>query len=49
VSQFSTLVPVVALIGGVVFLNDVTTEIQLLGTAIVVVSLSLLARYARAH
>jgi len=49
VSQFSTLVPVVALIGGVVFLNDVTTPIQLLGTAIVVVSLSLLARYARAH
>jgi drug/metabolite transporter (DMT)-like permease len=49
VSQFGTLVPVVALIGGVIFLNDVTTPIQLLGTAIVVVSLSLLARYARAH
>ena len=49
VSQFSTLVPVIALIGGVVFLNDVTTPVQLLGTAIVVVSLSLLARYARAH
>jgi drug/metabolite transporter (DMT)-like permease len=49
VSQFSTLVPVVALIGGVIFLNDVTTPVQLLGTAIVVVSLSLLARYARAH
>jgi drug/metabolite transporter (DMT)-like permease len=49
VSQFSTLVPVVALVGGVVFLNDVTTPVQLLGTAIVVVSLSLLARYARAH
>jgi hypothetical protein len=27
----------------------VTTPIQLLGTAIVVVSLSLLARYTRAH
>ena len=49
VSQFSTLVPVIALIGGVVFLNDVTTPVQLLGTAIVVVSLSLLARYVRAH
>jgi len=49
VSQFSTLVPVVALIGGVIFLNDVTTPVQLLGTAVVVVSLSLLARYARAH
>jgi len=49
VSQFSTLVPVVALVGGVIFLNDVTTPVQLLGTAIVVVSLSLLARYARAH
>lgn len=49
VSQFSTLVPVIALIGGIVFLNDVTTPVQLLGTAIVVVSLSLLARYARAH
>ena len=49
VSQFGTLVPVVALIGGVIFLNDVTTPVQLLGTAIVVVSLSLLARYARAH
>jgi len=49
VSQFSTLVPVVALIGGVIFLHDVTTPVQLVGTAIVVVSLSLLARYARAH
>ena len=49
VSQFGTLVPVVALIGGVIFLHDVTTPIQLIGTAIVVVSLSLLARYARAH
>lgn len=49
VSQFSTLVPVVALIGGVVFLDDVTTPIQLIGTAIVVVSLSMLARYAREH
>ena len=49
VSQFSTLVPVVALIGGVIFLSDVTTPIQLVGTAIVVVSLSLLARYARSH
>ena len=33
----------------VVALNDVTTPVQLLGTGIVVVSLSLLARYARAH
>ena len=49
VSQFSTLVPVVSLIGGVIFLHDVTTPVQLVGTAIVVVSLSLLARYARAH
>ena len=49
VSQFSTLVPVIALIGGVIFLGDVTTPVQLVGTAIVVVSLSLLARYARAH
>ena len=49
VSQFSTLVPVVALVGGVVFLDDVTTPIQLIGTAIVVVSLSMLARYAREH
>jgi len=49
VSQFGTLVPVIALVGGVAFLNDVTTPVQLLGTAIVVVSLSLLARYARAH
>ncbi|MFZ9767464.1 MAG: DMT family transporter [Candidatus Limnocylindrus sp.] len=49
VSQFGTLVPVIALIGGVIFLNDVTTPVQLVGTAIVVASLSLLARYARAH
>ena len=49
VSQFGTLVPVVALIGGVIFLQDKTTTEQLVGTAIVVVSLSLLARYARAH
>ena len=49
VSQFSTLVPVVALVGGVVFLDDVTTPIQLIGTAIVVVSLSMLARYAKEH
>ena len=49
VSQFSTLVPVVALVGGVIFLDDATTPIQLIGTAIVVVSLSMLARHAREH
>jgi drug/metabolite transporter (DMT)-like permease len=48
-SQFSTLVPVIALIGGVLFLGDQPSEFQLIGTAIVVAALSALARYTRAH
>jgi drug/metabolite transporter (DMT)-like permease len=48
-AQFGTLVPVIALIGGVLFLGDQPSGFQLLGTAIVVVALSALARYTRAH
>ena len=48
-SQFGTLVPVIALIGGVLFLGDQPSGFQLMGTAIVVVALSALARYTRAH
>jgi drug/metabolite transporter (DMT)-like permease len=48
-AQFGTLVPVIALIGGVLFLGDQPSGFQLLGTAIVVAALSALARYTRAH
>ncbi|MFM7504064.1 MAG: DMT family transporter [Candidatus Limnocylindrus sp.] len=48
-AQFGTLVPVIALIGGVIFLGDQPSGFQLLGTAIVVAALSALARYTRAH
>jgi drug/metabolite transporter (DMT)-like permease len=48
-AQFGTLVPVIALIGGVFFLGDQPSGFQLLGTAIVVAALSALARYTRAH
>jgi len=48
-SQFGTLVPVIALVGGVLFLGDQPSGFQLLGTAIVVAALSALARYTRAH
>lgn len=48
-AQFGTLVPVIALVGGVLFLGDQPSGFQLLGTAIVVVALSALARYTRAH
>ena len=48
-AQVGTLVPVIALIGGVLFLGDQPSGFQLLGTAIVVVALSALARYTRAH
>ncbi len=48
-AQFGTLVPVIALVGGVLFLGDQPSGFQLFGTAIVVVALSALARYTRAH
>jgi drug/metabolite transporter (DMT)-like permease len=48
-AQFGTLVPVIALVGGVLFLGDQPSGFQLLGTAIVVAALSALARYTRAH
>ena len=48
-AQFGTLVPVIALIGGVLFLGDQPSGFQLIGTAIVVSALSALARYTRAH
>jgi len=48
-AQFGTLVPVIALVGGVVLLGDQPSGFQLLGTAIVVAALSALARYTRGH
>jgi drug/metabolite transporter (DMT)-like permease len=48
-AQFSTLVPVIALVGGVLFLGDQPSGFQLFGTAVVVTALSALARYTRAH
>ncbi len=48
-AQFGTLVPVIALVGGVLFLGDQPSTFQLFGTAVVVAALSALARYTRAH
>jgi len=49
VSQFGTLVPVIALVGGVALLENRPSPFQLLGTAIVVGALVTLARYTRGH
>ena len=48
-AQFGTLVPVVALIGGVLFLGNQPSAYQLVGTGVVVVALAALARYTRGH
>lgn len=48
-AQFGTLVPVIALVGGVLLLGDQPSTFQLFGTAVVVAALSALARYTRAH
>jgi len=48
-AQFGTLVPVIALVGGVLFLGDQPSTFQLFGTAVVVAALSALARYTREH
>ena len=48
-AQFGTLVPVIALVGGVIFLSDQPSGFQLFGTAVVVAALLALARYTRAH
>lgn len=48
-AQFGTLVPVIALIGGVIFLGNQPSTYQLVGTGIVVVALAALARYTRGH
>ena len=48
-SQFGTLVPIIALVGGVALLGNRPSAIQLVGTGIVVAALSLLARHTRGH
>ena len=48
-AQFGTLVPVIALVGGVLLLGDQPSTFQLFGTAVVVAALSALARYTREH
>ena len=48
-AQFGTLVPVIALIGGVLFLGNQPSAYQLVGTGVVVVALAVLARYTRGH
>jgi drug/metabolite transporter (DMT)-like permease len=47
VSQFTTLVPVIALLGGVALLGDRPSGFQLAGTAVVIGALIALARHAQ--